>query len=178
MKKIVLPVIVMIAAITGCMKNEDATPPCTPNTLEKDRTEINSYIAANGLNVQYNSTLSIYSGISYSGSGSQPAFDSIVAFKRTLRTFKDGQTITVGTDSLYRDGTGNLFRYSAFQNDAVLKNFLDNAQLGGNLQIIYPSSGNPFFLGCQQQTLTNGIVIPAYSQLIVDYTLTGVKNSQ
>lgn len=179
-RKFWIPSLVLGSVLTlvACIKNDD-TVQCTPNTTAQDQHVIDSFLNATGQDayISYNSTYGAYYGITNPGSGQTAASDSIVAFKRTISTFSGSAEVTLGTDSLSQSASnGTYLHYSDFSNDVALKHFLDNAGVGGKLRIIYPSNTNVLgFWGCQQQSLTSGEVIPAYSQVVIDYELTGVK---
>lgn len=176
-RKFWMPAIAVLSGLVlvSCFKNEDVKQ-CTPNTLEKDRLAIDSFISAEYLNyLSYDADLKAYKGISNPGAGSSPAADSIVAFKRTVSFFNGNKMVNIGTDSISQSNSGTNLRFSDIQTGSDVYYFLSNTQLGGSARMIYPSSWNYFFLGCQQQSLNNGQVIPAYSQVVIDYKLTGVK---
>jgi hypothetical protein len=173
--------VVTALALTACLKNDDDVVQCTPNTLAQDRQVIDSFISENGIDyLSYNPTYYGYIGIANPGhpDSSKAAADSVVAFKQVIRTFKGSQIVTISTDSVYQTNNGAKLRFSDFQAGSSFHYLLSNARKGGSIRMIYPSSVNSLnFNGCQQQSLSNGTVIPAYSQVILDLTLTAVKKA-
>ncbi|WP_346236904.1 hypothetical protein ABDK00_013320 [Niabella insulamsoli] len=176
-----LPVMAVVTALvlTACLKNDDDVVQCTPNTLAQDQHVIDSFIMDQGISyLSYSSTYGAYIGIANPGhpDSSMAASDSLVAFKQVVSTFRGSELKTLSTDSIYQNNNGSYIRFSDFQSGSYINYLLTNARKGGSIRLIYPSSANSLgFYGCQQQSLTNGTVIPAYSQVILDITLTGVK---
>ncbi len=177
-RKFWIPVVAVFSALilVSCFKDDEVVQ-CTPNTLEKDRQAIDSFISARGISyLTYDADLYAYWGVSDAGEGDTPSGNDIVAFKRTVSFFNGSKLVALQTDSLYESNPGTRIRFSDFQTNSDFYRFLSNSQLGGSVKMIFPSSWNYFFLGCQQQTLNTGEIIPAYSQVMIDYTLTGLEN--
>lgn len=172
--KFIIPLatVLMVIFFTACLKDNDLKT-CTPNTVAQDHHVIDSFLNDNDLNyVTYNPTYDVYTGVTNPGTGSQAAEDSIVAFKYTV-TLMNGTSIL--TDSVYQNN-GVALRMNNFSQNSIYYYFLRSVKQGGEMKVIIPSSSASGF-GCQQQTTNTGVVIPAYSQLIYDFTLTAVKQN-
>ncbi|GAB3422622.1 FKBP-type peptidyl-prolyl cis-trans isomerase [Niabella aquatica] len=173
MKKMVwFPVAAVFAAliVTACFKKDDVVQ-CTPNTMEKDRHIIDSFINDNGLGyVSFNSQLNLYTGIVSPGETNAPGDNTDIAYKYTIKLM-NGTTLYT-SDSLYRNSqTGINLKPSDFNSASLEYYFFKSVGKKGVMKVIVPSHRGS---DCRDQQLQNGIIIPANSQLIYDFTLTGV----
>ncbi|SDD16282.1 FKBP-type peptidyl-prolyl cis-trans isomerase [Niabella drilacis] len=181
-RTLLIPVIAVVAAVTtfaSCMKNNG--PTCIPNTLQQDRSVIDSFIDKNpsSANLMFNSTYNQYMGIVEPGAGSQPKDDSLITFKVTY-SLLDGTELGTDTYStpqalkeLRKNSSGGY--EDPQQGDPrfiYYYNILSSLKEGGKYRTIIPSS---LAGGCQTRSLQNGKTVPGSSQLIYDYTLTDVK---
>ena len=178
-RKFWIPIAAVLSGmvLVSCIKKNDVVQ-CTPNPLEVDRMAIDSFISAEDIHyLSYDPDLYAYWGVSDAGEGPVPSGNDIVAFKMTVSFFNGSKMVSLPTDSIYQRSQGVYIRFSDFQTDSDFHKFLSNSHLGGSFRMIFPSSWNRIFQvqGCQQQSLTTGEIIPAYSQVLIDYTLTGVK---
>lgn len=171
MKKILIIQVLSVFFLllfTSCFKEKG--PSCVGNTLEKDKSVIDSFLRNNGLTAAY--TFDNQSGVYYSvinaGSGSTVTIDSLVAFKYEGKLF-DGTKFTEGTVST---ATNPLQYYSGLYTYALLK-----VKEGGSISIIAPSSSSVAF-GCTggYNNSTGQMVVPANAQIIYTFWLTDVKS--
>lgn len=175
-KKLFLPVAAVAAAVTmlaSCIKNDG--PTCYPNTLEKDRAVIDSFIDKNPSvsYLSYNTTYSAYMGVADPGTGSQPKDDSLVSFKYTMSLMNGTE---IGTsDEIKTNSNGTPLRLKDLMDQSGQPSLyyaaLSTLKKGGKFKVILPSS---IYFSCAPQTI-NGKSVPGYSQLIYDYILTDVK---
>jgi len=176
MKKLVwYPIAAVFAtlALTACFKNDD-TPKCTANTMAQDREVIDAFIGTNGLSyMSFNSDFNLYTGIANPGEGGSPGDNTSIAYKYTIKLM-NGTTLFT-SDSLYRNPqTGSNLKPSDFKSTTsptVEYYFFTHVGKGGVVKVIVPSHIGS---DCRDQQLSNGTVIPANSQLVYDFTLTGV----
>lgn len=150
--------------ISSCVK-DDKTPPCTPNTLARDRQIIDSAAAVNGWNLVWDLDKSVYYEIVNPGSGSKPTADSLVAFTATGKTLTDVQIANVSVSTAAYP--------LSYYNDLMLTYALLQLQKGGVMRIVIPSSLNGY--SCNQVQTTTGATIPGNSQFVYTITLTDVK---
>ncbi|HOZ96356.1 MAG TPA: hypothetical protein PKY86_04075 [Niabella sp.] len=156
--------VMMSLMIASCIK-KDKTPPCTPNTITRDRQVIDSAALNKGWNLVWDYDKSVYYEIVNPGSGSTPSTDSLVAFTAIGETLS-GVAIANATAAT---ATYPLSYY----NDLMLTYSLLQLKKGGVIRIVIPSSLNGY--GCNQVQLTNGTTVPGNSQFIYTITLTDVK---
>ena len=156
----------------SCMKND--TPRCTDNSLTQDRHVIDSFLSVTpSLSyVDFNSTFNVYMGTETLGSGSTPAADSQIVFKRETRLL-NGTLIDSGTASVTQAGWP--LKLSDFNPTSADYAIFTQLKKGGSMKVIVPSSLNG--LGCQPG---NGryVAVPANSQLVNTITLVDVKSNQ
>ncbi|MFV0605120.1 MAG: hypothetical protein ACK5NK_04680 [Niabella sp.] len=176
MKKVVIVVVAFIAVVVvlaSCMK--DNTPNCINNTLAQDQSVIDSFLTVTpSLNyISFNSTYNLFLGTEDVGSGSTPASDSIIVFKRETRllngTLLDSATVTTNPN------TGMPLKLSDYQNTSVDYHIFTQLMEGGSTKLIVPSSLNG--LGCSSGTWRYA-TSPGNSQIISTVTLIDVKNNQ
>lgn len=174
MKKIFLvPLVALsIVSLVSCMK--DKTPSCTDNSLTQDRQVIDSFITASpSLNyVTFNSTFNIYMGIENPGTGSMPAADSQIVFKRESRLLS-GTLLDSATISITQQGFP--LKLSDYNSTSVDYAIFTQLKEGGAMKLIIPSSLNG--LGCQSGNWRYASS-PANSQIITTISLIDVKRSQ
>jgi len=175
-KTLLIPVIAVVAAVTifaSCMKNDG--PTCVPNTLQKDRANIDSFIDNNPAlgYLEFNTTYSAYMGIADPGAGSQPKDDSLISFKYTMSLMNGTEIGT--TDTIKQNNANAPLKLKDFLDQqgqpTMYYTILSALKKGGRYKVILPSS---IYFSCSPQTINNK-TIPGYSQLIYDYTLTDVK---
>lgn len=164
-----------IVMLLGCKKDDIDFSECTPHTLSQDRAVIDSFIQENELSyLAYSDAFKGYAGIALQGDGTTANPNAEIAFKSTIKLL-DGTVLAA--DTIYRNSSGVNLRVSDLEAGSVLHYFVTNARQNGMLKVIYPSSVNILNVwGCKRHTLPTGTVIPAYSQIVFDYTLTGIKN--
>lgn len=175
MKKVIwIPVAAFLSAVVliSCFKDND-TEQCTPNTLEQDRHVIDSFIMANDLDyMEFNSDFNLYTGVINDGDGVIPNDNDKIAYKYTIKLMNGTTLIT--SDSIYLSLQGNKLTPADFKSSTPVLEyyFLKNVGKGGTMRVIVPSRIGS---DCKNQQLQNGTVIPAYSQLVYDFTLVGVQ---
>lgn len=173
MKRIILfPLAaLLIVFVSSCMKKAE---PCSNYSITQDRSIIDSFLDVNtSLNVSFNTTHSVYFGIESPGSGSQPAGDSLIVFKRETKllngTLVDSATISTNPN------TRNPLKLNDFNSESLDYEMFSQLREGGIANIILPSSRNG--LGCLSGR-GSVATIPPNSQLITRVTLIDVKSSQ
>ncbi|MCD2426192.1 hypothetical protein LQ567_25630 [Niabella pedocola] len=177
-KKLFLPVAAVAAAVTmlaSCIKNDG--PTCYPNTLEKDRAVIDSFIDKNPSlgYLSYNTTYSAYMGVADPGTGSQPKDDSLVTFKYTISLMNGTELASDEIKTIGNMGTPLRLKDLIDQNGQPTLHYaaLSVLKKGGKFKVILPSS---LYFSCAPQKPQGWKeTAPGYSQLIYDYILTDVK---
>ena len=177
-RKLWIPIAAVAVAFvfTACLKNDDDIVQCTPNTLAQDQHVIDSFMNENEITyLTYNPSYKAYIGMATPGDGAQPTTNSEIAFRQTIKLLNG---TVLANDSIYKNSnTNSNLKYSDFSSESPIHYLLTNGKLNGSMRLIYPSSWNSLgWWGCQSQSLQSGIVVPAYSQIIIDYTLTGITN--
>ncbi|MGJ7030346.1 hypothetical protein [Niabella hirudinis] len=174
-RTLLVPVIAVVAAVTtlaSCMK--DNGPTCVPNTLDKDRAVIDSFIDDHSLNyLDFNTTYGAYMGVADQGVGSIPKDDSLISYKFTLSLMNGTEIGTTDTIKLNNNGSALRLKDLLDQQGqpTMYYTILSALSKGGRYKVILPSS---LYFSCSAQTI-GGKTVPGYSQLIYDYTLTDVK---
>ncbi|ANH79794.1 hypothetical protein A8C56_01335 [Niabella ginsenosidivorans] len=169
---------VAVLTLASCMKT-DNTPQCTGYSLSQDRQVIDSFINDKGMSyMDFNSDINAYIGITNPGEGSMPAADSVISYKYSI-SLMDGTSLGTSDTISRNTNTGMLLKLSDFVNTngvaTVEYTVLSQLRKGGTAKVILPSS---VYFGCNSQNTADGKVIPGNSQLIYDFTLTGVASNQ
>lgn len=172
-----IAMVTVVVVFTACLKSKDnVEQQCVSNTLAQDQHVIDSFKNRNNFDyLNYNPTYSAYIGMSTLGDGEQPTSNSEIALRETIKLLNG---TVIATDSVFKNRSTNAnLKYSDFESTSPIYYLLTNGKLNGTMRLVYPSSTNALgWWGCQSQVLQGGIVVPAYSQIIIDYTLTGIKN--
>lgn len=174
MKKFIgLPLVLVLVAIAfaGCFK--DKSPSCVNNTLERDRTAIDSFITKSGSGyITWQPTLGFYAGTVNPGEGNQASSESVISFKY-VRSLLNGTLIDSAT--FPEPSRPQAITMSMLANSPLEYYAISNLKQGGVMRFITPSSGTYGF-GCLGAKNNLGVtVVPANSQLIYDISLLEVK---
>lgn len=161
---------IVVIFLAAC--NKENRPTCTNNTLEKDKSIIDSFIRDKGYSgTTFNPSYNVYTGIITPGTGSAPAADSIIVYKSIIRLM-NGTMVDSGTVS--RTNVGYPIRLSDYATQSLDHYVFSSLKENGTMRIIMLSSLNG--LGCVAGA-GKFAQIPANSQLINEVTLVDVSKN-
>src|ERR1700687_2098824 len=85
----ILSVSIVLFILTSCLKNKNASPPCTTNTVQSEQAQMSAFAAANGITYTVDPS-GMYYQITNPGSGANPSPTSKIFVTYTGKLVSNG----------------------------------------------------------------------------------------